>query len=68
MRRVGCDVGVKRGAGCVIETKSGEAYVKIYQSSDGSNLFVKELQPEERVITFPQIEIKGVYAILLRGD
>lgn len=58
----------RRGQGCVIETVGGEYYVKRYEKQDGSTLFATELHPEERVITWPLIEIKGVYAIGLRGD
>lgn len=58
----------KRGHGCVIETKAGEYYIKLYEKSDGSTLFVRELNPEERVLTFPLRDVKGVYAIRLRGD
>ena len=58
----------KRGSGCVIETKAGEYYVKLYEKSDGSTLFARELNPEERILTFPMKDLKGVYAIRLRGD
>lgn len=58
----------RRGSGCVIETKSGEYYVKLYEKSDGSTVFVKELYPEEKLLTFAMGELKGVYAIRLRGD
>lgn len=58
----------KRGSGCVIETKTGEYYVKLYEKSDGSTLFAKELYPEERIILFSVKDLKGVYAIRLRGD
>jgi phage repressor protein C with HTH and peptisase S24 domain len=58
----------RRGGGCVIETDNGEYYVKLYERSDGSTLFARELYPEDRVITFALKDIKGVYAIRLRGD
>jgi len=58
----------RRGSGCVIETKAGEAYVKFYEKSDGSTLFVRELFPNERMIQFRLEDIKGVYAVRLRGD
>lgn len=58
----------RRGGGCVIETKAGEYYVKLYEKSDGSTLFARELYPEERVITFKMVDLKGVYAIRMRGD
>lgn len=58
----------RRGAGCVIETKEGDLFVKLYSHQDGSTLFVKELFPEERMITFALSTLKGVYAVRLRGD
>lgn len=58
----------KRGAGCVVETLDGSYFVKLYERSDGSTLFVKELSPEERVIPFALSDIRGVYAVRLRGD
>jgi phage repressor protein C with HTH and peptisase S24 domain len=58
----------KRGTGCVIETKEGEYHIKLYEKSDGSTLFVKELNPEERIVQYMLKDIKGVYAVRLRGD
>jgi phage repressor protein C with HTH and peptisase S24 domain len=58
----------RRGSGCVIETLDGAAYVKLYEKSDGSTLFVRELYPEERTISFDLRNVKGVYAVKLRGD
>lgn len=58
----------RRGSGCVIETKEGDLFVKLYSHQDGSTLFVRELHPEERTITFPLTTLKGVYAVRLRGD
>jgi phage repressor protein C with HTH and peptisase S24 domain len=58
----------RRGKGCVVELKSGEAFVKLYEKSDGSTLFVRELAPEERTITFPLSEVRGVYPVVFRGD
>lgn len=58
----------RRGYGCVIETKEGDLFVKLYSHQDGSNLFVKELYPEERLINFQLATLKGVYAVRLRGD
>lgn len=58
----------RRGYGCVIETKSGEFYVKFYSHMDGSTLFVRELNPEDRIIQFPLSDLRGVYAVRLRGD
>ncbi|HEY2178061.1 MAG TPA: helix-turn-helix domain-containing protein [Caulobacteraceae bacterium] len=58
----------KRGTGCVIETLAGEYYVKLYERSDGSTLFARELSPEDRIVTFALKDLRGVYAIRLRGD
>ncbi|WP_174302122.1 LexA family transcriptional regulator [Caulobacter sp. S45] len=58
----------RRGHGCVIETLNGEYYVKLYQSNAGGTLMVKEIYPEEKVINFATAEIKGYYAVRLRGD
>ena len=58
----------RRGHGCVIETVAGEYYVKLYEGSAGGLLMVKELFPEERTVNFMTADIKGVYAVRLRGD
>ena len=58
----------RRGRGCVIETKTGEFYVKLYEKTDGSTLWVKELFPEERLIDFKMADLAGIYAVQLRGD
>lgn len=58
----------RRGQGCVIETTGGDYYVKRYEKTDGSTLFVTEFFPVERQITFDLREVRGVYAIGLRGD
>lgn len=57
----------KRGTGCVIETKDGQLYVKLYDHSDDGHVFAKQFSPE-KVISFANGVIKGVYAIRLRGD
>lgn len=58
----------RRGQGCVIETVGGEYYVKRYEKTDAGKLIVTELHPQERQLTFDLDQIKGVYAIGLRGD
>lgn len=58
----------RRGQGCVIETEEGEFYIKRYDKTDGSTLYVTELWPEEKTLTFPMLKIRGVYAVILRGD
>lgn len=62
------DRAPRRGKGCVVELSTGEAYVKFYEKSDGSTLFVRELFPQERVLNFPLRQVKGVYPVVLRGD
>ena len=58
----------RRGHGCVIETNTGEYYVKLYEKNERGTLMVRELFPEEKVINFKTVDIKGVYAVRLRGD
>lgn len=58
----------RKGSGCVVEMMDGSYFVKIYERSDGSHLFVKELYPEERTITLSKQDVRGIYAIRLRGD
>lgn len=58
----------RRGHGCVIETKTGELYIKRYEKTDGSTLFVTELFPKERELKFQLSDVEGVYAIGLRED
>jgi phage repressor protein C with HTH and peptisase S24 domain len=56
------------GAGCVVETVEGGLLLKFYEKSDGSTLFLKELVPVERIIQIPMRDVKGIYAVRLRGD
>lgn len=58
----------KREKGCVVEMKDGEASVYLYDRSDGSTLFVRELYPQERTIAVALGGVKGVYPVVLRGD
>lgn len=58
----------KRGQGCVIEKMDGAYYVKRFERIDGERLIVTELYPEEKELTFDLAEVRGVYAIGLRGD
>lgn len=58
----------KRGSGCVVELQNGQTFVKHYEKSDGSTLWLKELFPEERLLTFAMRDVKGIYAVRLRGD
>lgn len=58
----------RRGQGCVIITTAGEYLVKRFERTAGGKLHVTELYPEERPLAFDLTEIRGVYAIGLRGD
>lgn len=58
----------RRGHGCVIEMLDGSYAVKRFERMDDETLYVTELYPEERPLTFPLSAVKGVYAIGLRGD
>lgn len=62
------DRAPRHSKGCVVETKKGEAFVLLYDKSDGSTLFLTELFPEQRTVTFPVSEMRGVYPVILRGD
>lgn len=58
----------QRNKGCVIETNGGDYFVKRYDGVRDDVLHVTELHPQEREITFPMDEVKGVYAVGLRLD
>jgi transcriptional regulator with XRE-family HTH domain len=58
----------KRGHGCIVETTDGAFVPRLYERSDGSTLFVRVLNPENRVESLPMNQVKGVYAVRLRGD
>lgn len=58
----------RRGQGCVIQMKDGSYLVKRFESMDADTLHVTELYPEEKALTFALSEVRGVYAIGLRGD
>ena len=57
----------KRGEGCVIEFKDGSKLVKRFEHYDNETLTVTELWPEEKTLTYPLNEIRGVYLIGVRG-
>jgi transcriptional regulator with XRE-family HTH domain len=57
----------RRGEGCVIETLTGELYVKEYVRSDDKTLHVTQRFPEAS-LEFALSDLQGVYAIRLRGD
>lgn len=56
-----------RGKGCVIEMKNGQLFVKLYEKSEDGHLYARQLNPES-LVNFKMSEVKGVYAIRLRGD
>jgi len=58
----------RRGQGCVIETIGGEFHVKLYEKSNGSSVFVKDIYPEEYTAQFQLSDLRGVYAVRMRGD
>ncbi|MFN4288924.1 MAG: helix-turn-helix domain-containing protein [Brevundimonas sp.] len=58
----------RRGQGCVIEFNDGAFAVKRFERMDAESLHVTELYPVERELTFPLSEVRGVYAIGLRGE
>ena len=58
----------RRGHGCVVEMKSGEFYVKLYERTAHGKLWLRELFPEERLIDFDLDQVKGVFEIRLRGN
>ncbi len=57
----------KRGQGCVVELKSGQILVKQYAKSDGGQLWLRELQPEDRTFGIAMRDVVGVYAVTVRG-
>lgn len=58
----------RRGQGCVIEMKAGSYLVKRFERIDAETLHVTELYPTERALEFALAEVRGIYAIGLRGD
>jgi hypothetical protein len=46
----------------------GSYAVKRFERMDDETLYVTELWPRERELTFALSEVRGVYAIGLRGD
>ncbi|MDP1642745.1 MAG: helix-turn-helix domain-containing protein [Phenylobacterium sp.] len=58
----------RREQGCVVETRSQGYYVKLFDHTDGEKLYVRELQPEERIVEFDLSDVVGVYAVQDRID
>lgn len=58
----------RRGEGCVIEMADGSFQVKRFERYDGDALIVSEAYPEEvELAPIPADQVKGVYAVQLRG-
>lgn len=58
----------RRGQGCVVEMTDGTFQVARYERQDGAGLYVIELHPSPREVRFETRNVRGVYAISLRGD
>lgn len=59
----------KRGEGCVVELNDGSYLLKLFQRYEGGDLIVSEIYPEERELDpIPLDEVRGIYAVGLRGD
>lgn len=57
----------KRGSGCVVETRDGVLFVRLYERSDDAQVFVRQLNPD-KAISWPLKDVRGVYSVRLRGD
>ncbi|MFC5346286.1 helix-turn-helix domain-containing protein [Brevundimonas staleyi] len=58
----------RRGHGCVVEMKDGSKLVKRFDGYTDNELLLTELWPEERQIRLDLADVKGVYAIGVRGE
>ena len=56
----------RRGQDCVVELKSGDAFLKIYVKQEGSQIFTRQLNPEDEV-RFDATTVKAVHAVVGRG-
>ena len=57
----------RRGTGCVVETIAGQLLVKIYERSDDGQVHLRQFNPDQ-LVSLARDQVKGVYAIRLRGD
>ncbi len=57
----------RRGEGCVVETTSGDYYIKLYDRTVGGTLYVTELHPKEKELRFDLAEVRGLHAVVIRG-
>lgn len=58
----------RRGHGCVVEMKDGAKLVKRFDGYTDNELLLTELWPDERQIRLDLADVKGVYAIGVRGE
>lgn len=58
------------GAGkpCVVELHSGQILIKFYVRTGSGNIFLSELQPEERTFPIGLDKVKGVYAVTVKVE
>lgn len=56
------------GRGCVVELTNGAMFVRRFEAMRGGMLFVSELYPEPKAVTYPLTEVRGVHALGLRMD
>ena len=57
----------KRMEGCVLELKSGETLVRLYEKSSSDRIFVKKLNPESSEF-YLWSDVTGLHRVALRGD
>lgn len=55
------------GKGCVVETKAGDLYPRLYVGMDAEHVMVRSLT-SAKPVAFRRAEIKGVYAVKFWGD
>lgn len=56
----------KRGQDCVVELKSGDAFLKVYEKEEAGIIFTRQLNPHEEV-RFRAGEVKAIHAVVGRG-
>ncbi|MGY6663389.1 MAG: S24 family peptidase [Glycocaulis sp.] len=56
----------RRGQDCVIELKSGDAFLKIYEREHSGVIFTRQLNPDEEV-RFQGTQLKAIHAVVGRG-
>lgn len=58
----------RRGQGAVVHMKDGSYQVKRFERIADGKVWVTELYPEERAVSYDLDQVEGVYAIGMRGD